>query len=202
MLTAMSNKITKNILTMFKSIGVQEEADDEESTSSTDGETENDDDKADDEKARKEKQAEEYLKFWKEYGKNIKLGIIEDSNNRETLAELTRWYASSNTTKSISLDDYLKNKKDGQDAIYFISGEEKTALLQYPTVKKLTKLGYEVLLCDDPIDEYVFQQLTTFNKVKVSNIGKADFKLPQNDDIERKKLKKITKLYKPLTDWY
>ena len=54
---------------------------------------------------------ERYDKFWKEFGKNIKLGIIEDPGNRGKLSKLTRWYSSNNSTKLTSFDDYIKRTK-------------------------------------------------------------------------------------------
>jgi len=77
MLTAMSNKITKNIISMIKTIGeVDDESEDDETTTDSDGEEKKESEE--DIKARKAKKDEEYLDFWHEYGKNIKLGIMED----------------------------------------------------------------------------------------------------------------------------
>jgi heat shock protein beta len=59
-----------------------------------------------------------------------------------------------------------------------------------------------VLLLDDPIDEFTFQHLTEYEKKKMVNVGKGDFKFPEDDDIERKKIKKLKKMFKPLTEWW
>lgn len=56
---------------------------------------------------------DEYNDFWKEFGKNIKLGIIEDSSNRQKLAKLTRWHSSKNVTDFTSFDDYIARAKAG-----------------------------------------------------------------------------------------
>lgn len=71
-----------------------------------------------------------------------------------------------------------------------------------PSIQKLLKKGYEVLLLDDPIDEFVFQHLTEYEKKKIVNVAKGDIKLPEEDELERKKIKKLKKMFKPLTDWW
>ena len=55
----------------------------------------------------------------------------------------------------------------------------------HPTLQKLLKKGYEVLLLDDPIDEFTFQHLTDYEKKKIVNVGKGDFKFPEDDDVAR-----------------
>jgi len=74
--------------------------------------------------------------------------------------------------------------------------------LNSPSIQKLLKKGYEVLLLDDPIDEFVFQHLTEYEKKKIVNVAKGDIKLPEENELERKKIKKLKKMFKPLTDWW
>jgi HSP90 family molecular chaperone len=64
------------------------------------------------------------------------------------------------------------------------------------------KKDLEVILLDDPIDEFCFQHLTEFQKKKLVNVGKGEFKLPEDDESTRKKQKKIKKIYSPLTEWW
>lgn len=90
--------------------------------------------------------------------------------------------------------------KENQDQIYFLSGESKEMIMQSPNLQGLLKKGYEVLLLDDPIDEFVFQHLTEYDKLKMANIAKSDFKFPE-DDVEKRKHKKLKKMYQPLTNY-
>ncbi len=143
---------------------------------------------------KRQEKVERYEKFWKEFGKNIKLGIIEDPGNRNKLARITRWYSTLNSTKLTSFDKYLDRSKENQEVIYFLAGETKEAILDSPNLQGLSKKGYEVLLLDDPIDEFVFQHLQEYEKHKLINIAKADFKFPE-DDVEKRKLKKLKKMY-------
>jgi len=92
--------------------------------------------------------------------------------------------------------------KDNQDSIYYIGGESKDGLLKYPTIQALLRKGYEVLLLDDPVDEFCMQHLGEYEKKKLVNVAKGDFKMPVDDELEKKKLKKLKKMYEPLTDWW
>lgn len=99
--------------------------------------------------------AEDYKKFYEQFGKNLKLGIHEDSTNRAKLAEFLRYYSSKSPEEYTTLKDYVARMKEGQKDIYFITGESKASVAQSPFVEALKKRGYEVLYMIDPIDEYV-----------------------------------------------
>ena len=82
--------------------------------------------------------------------------MIEDHDNRDKLAVLTRWYTTKNLTELYSLDEYISRMKEGQKHIYYLGGEDKAVLSFSPLIEKLTKEGYEVILGDDPLDETLF----------------------------------------------
>merc|ERR1712159_956108 len=144
---------------------------------------------------------EEYLKFWKEFSKAIKLGLYEDSSNRTKLAKLLRFQTSKSGDNWTSLEKYISRMKKGQKSIYYISGESKEAVEKSPYLERLRKKGYEVLYYVDPIDEYAMPQLTEFKGFQFAGANKENLKL-EDDDIEEKKLKKIGEMYKPVTDWF
>lgn len=100
--------------------------------------------------------------FWKEYGTNVKLGVIDDSSNRNRLANLLRFYSSNDAEKHTSFADYMKRMKTDQEFIYYIAGSSKSELAKSPFVERLLKKGYEVLYLVDPIDEYCMQALPEF----------------------------------------
>jgi HSP90 family molecular chaperone len=97
------------------------------------------------------------------------------------------------------LDQYLKRKAPKQEVIYYICGESISALSKSPLIQKLIAKDIEVLLLDDPIDEYCMNNLAEYEKVKLVNAAKADLKL---DDEEKKKEKKFKSYFKPLLDWW
>jgi len=167
-----------------------------------------DDDDEDDEKKEKEEEDpsetaednEEYLKFWKEFQKAIKLGLYEDSSNRTKLAKLLRFQTSKTGDNWTSLEKYISRMKKGQKHIYYLSGETKEAVEKSPYLERLRKKDLEVLYYVDPIDEYAMPQLTEFKGFQFMGANKENLKL-EDDDTEEKKLKKVSEMYKGLTDW-
>ena len=122
-----------------------------------------------------------YKVFYDQFSKNIKLGIHEDSGNRDKLSKLLR-YNSSNNEAMVSLDTYVSSMPEGQEDIYYISGESLDSTKNSSFVKGISNKGYDVLLMHEPIDEYVLQQLTEYDGKKLVSITKEGFKLPETDD--------------------
>merc|ERR1712224_775812 len=143
---------------------------------------------------------EDYLKFWKEFNKAIKLGLYEDSSNRTKLAKLLRFQTSKSGDNWTSLEKYISRMKKGQKNIYYISGETKEAVEKSPFLERLRKKDLEVLYYTDPIDEYAMPQLTEFKGFQFMGSNKENLKL-DDDDTEEKKMKKMTEMHKKLTDW-
>jgi molecular chaperone HtpG len=109
-------------------------------------------------------QADKYVTFWKEFGRVLKEGIIEESGNREKLARLLR-FASTQTDsadQTVSLPDYLARAKPSQDAIYYVTADSDAAARNSPHLEVFRKHGIEVLLLTDRIDEWLVSHLTEF----------------------------------------
>jgi HSP90 family molecular chaperone len=90
---------------------------------------------------------------------------------------------------------------DKQEFIYFICGEDRKILMHSNFIQKLKARNIEVLLLDDPIDEYTMQNLAEYEKKKTKNVAKGDLKLDSEEDVKAKK-KALKKMYKPLIDWW
>ena len=99
--------------------------------------------------------AEDYKKFYEQFGKNLKLGVHEDSTNRAKISELLRFHTSKSGEDLVSLKEYIARMKEGQKDIFFITGESKAAVANSPFIETLKKKGLEVVYMVDPIDEYV-----------------------------------------------
>ena len=143
-----------------------------------------------------------YEKFWKNFGKAIKLGIIEDASNRVRLAKLLRFETSKSDGKLVSLEQYVERMKEGQKSIYYITGESIEALKNSPMLEKLIAKDFEVIYFTDPVDEYTMQNLTEFDDYKFSNASKEDLKFGDADDDEKARFKKTKAAFKPFTAWW
>jgi len=88
-----------------------------------------------------------------------------------------------------------------QEFIYFICGEDRKVLINSTFIQKLKARNIEVLLLDDPIDEYTMQNLAEYEKKKTKNVAKGDLKLDSDEEVKQKK-KALKKMYKPLIDWW
>merc|ERR1711906_40425 len=144
---------------------------------------------------------EDYVAFWKEFNKAIKLGLYEDSSNRTKLAKLLRFFSSKSGENYTSLEKYISRMKKGQKSIYYISGETKEAVEKSPYLERLQKKGYEVLYYIDPIDEYAMPQLTEFKGFQFMGANKENLKF-DDDAEEEAKNKKLSETHKKLTDWF
>merc|ERR1719326_2396643 len=123
-----------------------------------------------------------WRKFYEQFGKNLKLGIHEDSTNRKKLAGFLRYNTSASGDETCSLSDYVSRMKENQKDIYYITGESREVVAQSAFVERLKKRGLEVIYMTEPIDEYVVQQMKEFDGKNLVSVTKEGLELPEDEE--------------------
>lgn len=140
---------------------------------------------------------EDYKKFYEQFSKNLKLGIHEDSTNRNKIADLLRFHTSKSGEDLISFKEYVNRMKEGQKDIFYITGESRAAVSNSPFLEALKKRGYEVLYLVDPIDEYMVQQLKDYDGKKLKSCTKEGLDLEETEEEKKQKEEEKAK-FEPL----
>merc|ERR1712156_1258 len=173
--------------------GDDDEEKEEEDEKAADSEKEEKKDKKEDEST--------WLKFWKEFNKNLKMGCYEDDSNRSKLSKLLLFITTKSEGKEINLDKYLDRMQESQESIYYMSGESLEVMQKAPALQMFKKKDIEVLMLADHLDEPCIQKLADYEGKKFVSIQKADVKLDETEE-EKKRFTKLKDMYKPLTDWW
>ena len=137
---------------------------------------------------------EDYKTFWSTFGRILKEGLVVDSEWKDRLAKLTRWGSTSSADKDdlVSLEAYVGRMKEGQEAIYYVTGESYEALLGSPYLEALKARGYEVLVMTDAVDTWAAEAIAEFDGKKLVNAMRADVNLPSSEE-ETKKAEEASK---------
>ncbi|XP_014208138.1 heat shock protein 83 [Copidosoma floridanum] len=149
---------------------------------------------------------ENFKKFYEQFSKNLKLGIHEDSGNRNKLADLLRYQTSASGDDTCSLKEYVGRMKENQKHIYFITGESKDQVANSSFVERVKKRGFEVIYMTEPIDEYVVQQLKEFDGKQLVSVTKEGLELPEDEEEKKKreedkvKFENLCKIMKNILD--
>ncbi len=143
--------------------------------------------------------------FWGQFGKYLKVGIVEDEKNRDELAHLVRFPSSRSASSEdggglTNLKDYVSNMIEGQKSIYFIVADSKTAARASPLLEKAKKLGYEVLFMLDPLDELCAQSLESYEGKKLIDLAKESSSLETPEE-DKQKAKKSAEESKEFREW-
>merc|ERR1712026_583291 len=138
-----------------------------------------------------------YSAFWKEFGKSIKLGVIEDSKNRKKLLNLLRFPTTASETP-VSLQSYVDRMKDGQENIYFISAASLEEARDSPFLEQVTKKGFEVVFFVDNLDEYM--NLNEFDDFTLQAITKEGLDLAEGR-AAKKYMEEKEEEFEDLTEW-
>jgi molecular chaperone HtpG len=143
---------------------------------------------------------EKYAAFWKDFGVVLKEGIGEDFANRERLTKLYRFAstAADGATQGVSLADYAKRMKEGQDAIYYVTADTPATAKNSPQLEIFRKKGIEVLLLTDRVDEWLLSHLYEVDGHPLQSVAKGSVDLGKlEDEAEKKQAEETATAFKP-----
>ncbi len=142
-----------------------------------------------------------YAKFYAEFGAVLKEGLGEDFANHERLAKLLRFASTTADTPTVSFADYKSRMKEGQEAIYYITGETLAAAKNSPQLEVFRKKGIEVLLMADRVDEWALSHLHEFDGTPLQSVAKGAVDLGSlQDEAEKKAAEEAAEVFKPLLE--
>ena len=202
-LKVMGKKIVRKAIEMIKKLAeegeVKEAAEEKEASEqateqTTETTTETTETKTEEDNAN-------YIELWEQFGKSLKIGVIEDSANRNKLARLLRYKSSLSEGKWTSLEHYVERMKDWQKQIYYVSGDSVEKVESSMFLDAFKKRGVEVLYFTEPIDEYVAQNLREYSGKSLQDITKEGVEFGDEKERAKKLQKEYESRFEVLTSW-
>ena len=198
-LKVMGKKIVRKAIEMIKKLaeegevkeGAEEKEASEQATEQTEQTTE----------TKTEEDNANYIELWEQFGKSLKIGVIEDSANRNKLARLLRYKSSLSEGKWTSLEHYVERMKDWQKQIYYVSGDSVEKVESSMFLDAFKKRGVEVLYFTEPIDEYVAQNLREYSGKSLQDITKEGVEFGDEKERAKKLQKEYESRFEVLTSW-
>jgi molecular chaperone HtpG len=129
--------------------------------------------------------AEKYTTFWQEFGRAVKEGLLDDTENREAILEISSFDSTHSADEQTRLADYVERMQDGQEHIYYLTGESRQAVEHSPHLEALQAKGFEVLILTDPIDEMWVDAVPGFGGKQFQSIAKGQVDLAGEQDPEQ-----------------
>lgn len=126
--------------------------------------------------------AERYATFWKEFGRVLKEGLLSDLENREAILEVCSFASTHDAEQPTTLRGYVERMKDGQEHIYYMTGESRSIVESSPHMEAFRDKGFEVLLLTDPIDELWVDAVPEFDGKQLRSIAKGQVDLDAKDE--------------------
>ena len=127
-----------------------------------------------------------YIMFWNNFGKYLKVGVIEDQRNKEDIIPLLRFFSSKSGEEYTSLAQYVEGMKENQKQIYYVTADGKAKAQRSPAAEKVQSRGYEVLYLTEPLDEIMIESVTKYKEFNLVDVSKEGLNL---DDEDREELK-------------
>jgi molecular chaperone HtpG len=137
----------------------------------------------------------QYVMFWNNFGKYLKVGVIEDDKNKKDIAPLLRFYSSESGEEYTSLESYVEAMPEKQKSIYYVTGDGRDNAAMSPVIEKLKSRGFDVLLATEPLDEIMFESLRQFKDFEIVDAAKDNLKVDDEDEDSKKKKEELNREY-------
>jgi molecular chaperone HtpG len=124
---------------------------------------------------------EKYATFWREFGRAVKEGLLAEPDNHKPILEIAS-FATTEGTEPTTLAAYVERMKEGQEEIYFLTGESRSQVENSPHMEAFREQGYEVLILTDPVDEIWVDVVPEFDGKKLRSIARGSVDLPKDED--------------------
>ncbi|MFI8202687.1 molecular chaperone HtpG [Streptomyces sp. NPDC085937] len=145
---------------------------------------------------------EKYATFWREFGAVLKEGLVTDPDNRDALLAVASFASTHEDGEAVTLKQYVERMPDGQDDIYFITGESREAIDNSPHMEAFRERGIEVLLLTDPVDEVWADAVGEFEGKRLRSVAKGEIDLDaREDDRSEDEQKQQAEAYAGLLGW-
>ena len=132
-----------------------------------------------------EKGYDRYLQFWEQFGRALKEGVGSDYDNKDRIIPLLLFQSSNDPEKLTTLNGYVERMKEGQNEIYYLTGESRIVVENSPHLEAVKEKGYEVLYLVEPVDELLMQSLMDYEGKKFKSIGKGTINLGDAEEQEK-----------------
>jgi len=126
--------------------------------------------------------ADRYQTFWKEFGRAVKEGLINDVENRDSILEIASFESTHDPEQPTTLRQYMERMKDGQQHIYYMTGESRASIESSPHMEAFHAKGFEVLLLTDPVDEVWVEPVGEFDGKRFQSIAKGQVDLDTEEE--------------------
>lgn len=132
----------------------------------------------------RDNEPEKFATFWEQCGRALKEGLLSDADNRDTILGVSVFESTHDAEKPTSLAAYKERMREGQDAIYYMTGDSRTAIEASPHMEAFRDKGYEVLLLTDPVDEVWVDAVDGFDGTPLRSIAKGQVDLQTDEEKE------------------
>jgi molecular chaperone HtpG len=144
---------------------------------------------------------EDYRTFWTQFGRVVKEGLLSDFDNQDTLLRISSFASTHSEEEATTLAEYVERMKDGQEQIFYATGETRQQLLKSPHLEAFKAKGYEVLLLTDPVDEVWVGSVTEFDGKSLQSVAKGEVDLDSGEDKSEAEREEQEKDFADLLTW-